>query len=244
MKIVCFGDSLTRGVSFVKGRLRILKANYPTILQELYKNNNHDGSETDVEVLNKGVFNDNSDLLLNRLDKDVMKENPEFVIIGIGGNDCNFQWEEVSKNPNDTFDPIVPLERYIQNVKSIIVHIKKEGITPILLTLPPLDPVRYYENISKTFTSHISNWICKVGGIEHWHGKYNRSVNKIAEELHVMKIDVRTAIKQAGELVDLISDDGIHLTEMGYKVLGTEIYRHMVALIEGNKSNVDKLVST
>jgi ribosomal protein S17E len=39
MKIICFGDSLTRGVSYIKGRMRILKKNYPTILQELFENN-------------------------------------------------------------------------------------------------------------------------------------------------------------------------------------------------------------
>ena len=95
MKIICFGDSLTRGVSSIKGRMRILKKSYPTILQELFENNKEIDTKNNIEVLNKGVFNDNSDLLLARLEKDVIMEKPVFVIIGIGGNDCNFQWEEV-----------------------------------------------------------------------------------------------------------------------------------------------------
>ena len=56
MKIICFGDSLTRGVSVVKGRLRILKDNYPAFLQELFTQK----GEKDITVINKGVFNDNS----------------------------------------------------------------------------------------------------------------------------------------------------------------------------------------
>jgi isoamyl acetate esterase len=239
MKIICFGDSLTRGVSFLKGRLRILKKNYPAVLQELFKNNSGDITGTSVEVLNKGVFNDNSDLLLSRLERDVTAENPDFAIIGIGGNDCNFLWEEVSQNPENEHIASVPLDRYADNLRSMIKKVKNSGITPVLLTLPPLDPVRYYENISSRFSSQISGWICRVGGIEHWHGKYNKSLNKIADELNVLKIDVRSAIKQAGDLADLISADGIHLTERGYRILGEEIYNHLSAFIQTeNRSRV------
>jgi lysophospholipase L1-like esterase len=121
------------------------------------------------------------------------------------------------------------------------MKIKQEGITPVLLTLPPLDPVRYYDNITDKFSTQISNCICKAGGIEHWHGIYNRSLNKVAEELNVFKIDVRSAIKQAGELVDLISSDGIHLTEKGYRVLGAEIYQSMIAIIEAKNTKLSSI---
>ncbi|MFJ7310886.1 SGNH/GDSL hydrolase family protein [Peribacillus frigoritolerans] len=77
MKIVCFGDSLTRGISYVRGCLRIIKENYPNSLAKLTE------SLPFVEVLNKGVFNDNSDLLVSRIEKDVMSENPDIVLIEV-----------------------------------------------------------------------------------------------------------------------------------------------------------------
>lgn len=80
MKIICFGDSITRGVTFMKGRLRILKENYPAFLQDLFSGNKN----TDVTVLNKGVFHDNTDLLLARLDKGIIKKKLDYVIIGVG----------------------------------------------------------------------------------------------------------------------------------------------------------------
>ena len=144
MKIICFGDSLTRGVSVVKNRLRIIKQNYPVFLQELFLQN----IENDVTVINKGVFNDNSDLLMSRLEKDVIDEHPDFAIVEIGGNDCNFKWEEVAEKPWEEHEPIVPMERYLDNLKKIIIDIQEHGITPIISTLPPLDPVRFYKNIS------------------------------------------------------------------------------------------------
>jgi len=221
VKIVCFGDSITRGVSFVKGRLRILKDNYPAFLQGFLDNNSN------IEVVNKGVFNDNSTLLLNRVEKDVISEHPDLVIICVGGNDCNFHWDEVAKNPEADHVPIVPIQTYLQNMKGIVEKIKASGIKPLLLTLPPLDPVRYYRAIAGQYGKSISHWISYVGGIEHWHGLYNRSLSLLIEQLEVLSIDVRTAIKKAGDLKDLISDDGIHLTREGYFVMGKKIYEEL-----------------
>lgn len=231
MKVICFGDSLTRGVSVVKGRLRIIKDNYPSILQDLFSKNN----QNDINVVNKGVFNDNSDLLLSRLEKDVVAEKPNFAIVGIGGNDCNFKWENVAEKPFEQHNAIVPLDRYLDNLKAIIIEIERNNIVPIIPTLPPLDPVRYYKNISEKYSPSISHWISKVGGIEHWQGLYNQSLIKFADGLGIRKVDVRTAIKKAGDLADLISDDGIHLTAKGYNILSKEIYQTLKRVMKNEK---------
>ncbi|KZZ84122.1 SGNH/GDSL hydrolase family protein [Bacillus sp. SJS] len=215
MKIVCFGDSLTRGVTLDKGRLRITKKNYPYYLKEFLK--------PDITVLNKGVFNDSSDLLLRRLQKDVLDENPDFVIIAIGGNDCNFNWNEVVEHPDSEHQATVPVDRYIENVKMMMEKMKKAGIIPIVMTLPPLDPVRYYQYLFQQYGSSIGHWISLKGGMEHWHGMYNDRLMNLADEMQVGKADVRTALRQAGSLQNLISDDGIHLTPAGYRVVGREI---------------------
>ncbi|WP_018664090.1 SGNH/GDSL hydrolase family protein [Heyndrickxia acidiproducens] len=224
MKIICFGDSITRGVTCIRGRLRILKDNYPAALQSCFKHS------SDTEIVNKGVFNDNSDLLVKRLQKDVIQEKPDAVLICIGGNDCNFKWDEVAKHPEEAHIPIVPPDRYIANLKHIVGEIKEKGITPILLTLPPLDPKRYYQSISARFGKSISHWIGLTGGIEHWHGNYNRRLKSLIQQLNVSSIDVRSAIKKAGDLKDLISDDGIHLTAKGYNVMGRKIFKELSAI--------------
>ncbi|WP_455675371.1 SGNH/GDSL hydrolase family protein [Pradoshia sp.] len=234
MKIICFGDSLTRGVTYIKGRLRIVKKNYPAILQELFGQKEQDFNQS-IHVLNKGVFNDDSENLLKRLEKDVLMEKPSIVLIGIGGNDCNFRWAEVAEAPQADHMATVQLDAYIDNVKAIISSLKEEGITPILLALPPLDPVRYYEYTARLYSAKISEWICKVGGIEHWHGMYNRALKKTAEEIGVRLIDIRTAMKKGGDFSDLISDDGIHPTEAGYRVIAHEVYESLLFYIKGNE---------
>ena len=238
MKIICFGDSLTRGVSYVKGRLRILKNNYPVYLQKFMSENQE---MCKAEVVNKGVFNDNSDSLLVRLKKDVIDENPNYVIIGIGGNDCDFPWKEVAEKPNEEHQAKVPLGRYTSNLKELITKLNSNGITPILTTLPPLDPARYYQTISKRFGTEVSEWICKVGGIASWHSMYNRAVKTIAEDMDVFLIDVRNAIKSTGYSKELISEDGIHLTENGYKIMAEEIYRRLATLPKHTLKNLKVL---
>jgi isoamyl acetate esterase len=225
MKIICFGDSLTRGISYVKGRLRILQDNYPNVLSKMTN------PFPQVEILNKGVFNDNSDLLLQRIEKDVLPEQPDFVLINVGGNDCNFRWDEVAENPEKDHLPIVPLDRYLENVSSMVNGFREKHITPFLLTLPPLDPARYYRFIADKYGSSIGHWVSYVGGIEHWHGMYNRKLKQLAEDHHVKLIDVRSYIKASGDLKDLISDDGIHLTSEGYLQMSKVIFSDLVSHI-------------
>ncbi|MFT8321291.1 MAG: GDSL-type esterase/lipase family protein [Bacillus sp. (in: firmicutes)] len=226
MKIVCFGDSLTRGVSFMKGRVRILKDNYPAFLQKFFSANKIE----EMEIINRGVFNDNSALLVERLNKDVISEKPNYVLIGIGGNDCNFKWDEVAKFPEENHEPIVPIADYIDNIKNIILQVKESNIKPILLTLPPLDPVRYYQFIASRYGNTIGHWVSSCGGIEHWHGLYNLQLKKLIQQLNIPSIDVRSALKKAGEWTDFISDDGIHLNSNGYQEMSKIIYQELLLL--------------
>jgi lysophospholipase L1-like esterase len=226
MKIVCFGDSVTRGVTFVGGRLRILKSNYPSLLHKALSRFGQ------AEVINKGIFNDNSDLLVQRLDEDVIHLNPDYVLVEVGGNDCNFKWSEVAKSPYEQHDPIVPFSRYLDNLRDLVLSIRDANAIPILLNLLPLDPVRYYRQLSNIHGPEIAHWIARCGGIEHWHAMYNRGVSSIANALSVGLMDVRTAFKRAADLSILISDDGIHPTEQGYQVMTSAIFDEFQRFVE------------
>ncbi|QSO48284.1 SGNH/GDSL hydrolase family protein [Alicyclobacillus mengziensis] len=217
MRIICFGDSVTRGISYIRGRLRIQKENYPALLQTAF------AVDDDVEVVNKGVFNDNSDLLVLRMEDDVVAARPDYVLIEIGGNDCNFRWGEVASAKDEEHEPIVPLDRYLVNLQKMVERMRQEGATPILMNLLPLDPVRYYNHIYQQHGSNVAHWIACCGGIEHWHGLYNRALVQLVSRLNVLTIDVRTAFKQAADFSVLLSDDGIHPTVAGYRVMAKTV---------------------
>lgn len=211
LKIICFGDSVTRGITFIHGRFKIVHNNYPALLQK--KLGDQD------KVINKGVFNDNSDLLIKRLEKDVLQLKPDLVLIHIGGNDCNFRWDQVALLPEEEHVPIVPLARYLDNVKMIVDRIKSSGAMPVLLSLLPLDPVRYYRSLMEHYSQSIGHWVSYCGGIEHWHGMYNRSLKELAEKFRLPLVDLRSAFKTKGDFSKLINEDGLHPTAAGYEAM-------------------------
>lgn len=219
MKIVCFGDSVTRGISYINGRLRIVRENYPARLKKLLS------QVSALEVVNKGVFNDNTDSLLQRLDHDVLQEVPDVVIIGAGGNDCNFRWDEVAKAPNESHSPMVELNRYLQNMKELAQRIHDVGALPVYLDLAPLDPVRYYSFLAGLHGNNIAHWIAQCGGIEYWHTQYSNALQKMIQSLNFPLISVRDSFAQSSVLLQLISDDGIHPTKLGYQLMSETIYQ-------------------
>ncbi|WAH36237.1 SGNH/GDSL hydrolase family protein [Alicyclobacillus dauci] len=220
MRIVCAGDSLTRGVSFIRGRLRIVRDNYPNLLQTRLQTAAYDG----VEVKNCGAFNDNSGSLLNRLQKDVFAEHPDIVLIEIGANDCDFRWNEVAEAPDVEHVPYVPLDRYVSNLKHIVKGVHSIGAKPIVLTLLPLDPVRYYHHLSVRFGKQIAHWIARCGGIEYWHNQYDKALRGCLDDLHIDRIDVRAHDGQVATWRTMLSDDGIHLTSTGYQYLSRMVF--------------------
>nr|WP_321402183.1 arylesterase [uncultured Desulfobacter sp.] len=70
-RVVCFGDSLTRGVGAGKGN------DYPARLAEM----------TGLEIINSGVSGDTTASGLARLEEDVLDYEPDVVLITLGGND-------------------------------------------------------------------------------------------------------------------------------------------------------------
>ncbi len=77
--IVCFGDSLTSGTGATSGM------DYPSQLAKMLGK----------PVINKGIPGDTTTSALRRLDRDVLSQNPDIVLITLGGNDLK---NGVSKN--------------------------------------------------------------------------------------------------------------------------------------------------
>jgi acyl-CoA thioesterase-1 len=75
--LVCLGDSLTAGYgASIPGEDDPSKS-YPAFL----------GNRITIPVINAGVSGDTTSDALDRLDRDVLSENPRIVIIEFGGND-------------------------------------------------------------------------------------------------------------------------------------------------------------
>lgn len=157
-------------------------------------------------------------LLRSRLEKGM---TCDAVIMDYGGNDCDFKWQQISDDPTAIHMPNTPLDVFEISYKRIIALLKERGITPILTTLPPIDPQKYFNWFcaDKLNRENILSWLGGVNTIYRYQENYSRAIEKIAKEAEVDCIDLRGAFLSCRRIDDLLCEDGIHPNTNGQKVI-------------------------
>ena len=218
-KIICLGDSITKGKVWNEDERRpyITDNSYPGILKKLLN--------SDVE--NEGICDINTDVMLKHLGNEIKFDEGSSVIIEMGGNDCNPKWKEIKRDPDGIHDAIVPLGRFKENMVKIINIIKGYGAAPILSTLPPLDADRYFSLLRKVFGMDIKRWIDREGGIYKWQEKYSDAVGAIARKMSIPLIDIRSSFLNTADYKKYMSYDGVHPNEQGYTQIANECCRRI-----------------
>src|SRR5665648_70883 len=91
-KFMVSGDSISKGVIFdeEKSKYVILEGNYINLLK----------SKFNGIIQNTARFGNTIIKGVSKLKDDVLRHNPDIVLLEYGGNDCDFNWNEVSNNPN------------------------------------------------------------------------------------------------------------------------------------------------
>lgn len=217
-KIIISGDSISKGVVYdeVKSKYIVLEDNYVDLLQDKIKGIVHNTSQFGSTII-KGI---------NKLKRNVFKENPDIVIIEYGGNDCDYNWDEVAQNPDADHVPRTDFKIFESYLKETIELLKNNKIIPVLMTLPPLNADKYFEWVSKNSPlakSNILKWLGSVNKIYWWQERYNSAIIKIAQETHTKWIDIRGAFLQYPDFTKLLCMDGIHPNKEGHKVIADKI---------------------
>ncbi|EAC7892567.1 SGNH/GDSL hydrolase family protein, partial [Listeria monocytogenes] len=182
-----WGDSIMKGVLFnpEKNRYTLLKNNCIKRASEklglTFQNHSTMG-----RTITKG-----HEILTKDLAKDATND---IAIIEFGGNDCDFNWTEVSENPTAEHIPSTPLNIFETQLLEMIARLKKLDIKPILMTLPPLHAKRYFEFITRNGLNK-DNILQFLGGdvemIYRWQERYSNTISRIAAETGSHIIDVR-----------------------------------------------------
>lgn len=213
-RILILGDSVMKGVIFdqILKRYRLLKESVVSLFMK----------ETRLDVTNCALFGatikKGEQQLLRR--KDTL-DTYTHALLEFGGNDCDFNWREIAENPEGVHLPNTPVTDFIARYEQLIDDLRKNGVTPILMTLPPLDPDRFFETISAGLNKeNILKWL---GGHKdatyRWHESYSLAVIDLARRKEVPVIDVRSAFLVRTDYRDLICDDGMHPNEKGHRVI-------------------------
>ena len=223
-KVVLFGDSISRGVVYDedKHKYTLLKDDYSTLLKDKLK----------IELYNASRFGNTIVRGISKLSKDVLNNKPDIVLIEFGGNDCDFDWDAIADNPDKTYYPKTDFEIFKKTLKNLLQNLKDNSITPVLMSLPPIDCDRYLKWVSKyneKSENNILKWLGSVSKIYWWQEKYNSAILSIADETGTRCIDTRSAFLMQPDYKKFICVDGIHPNEEGHKIIANKIYNYITA---------------
>lgn len=209
-----WGDSLLQGVVLDEnqGKYSIIEDNCAVTLAK----------RIGVTIRNNSRFGCTAPKGLRSLSR-ALESDAEFsaAIIEFGGNDCDYKWEEVAAAPDSVHIPRTTLEEFTACYTDMVTALKAKNITPVLVTLPPLDAERYFDWITRGGLSReaILHWLGDVQHIYRWHERYSNAVSAMARKLSCNLVDVRDAFLSVKDYQKYLCADGIHPNRDGHKLM-------------------------
>lgn len=145
----------------------------------------------------------------------------ELALVEFGGNDSDFKWSEISMEPDKEHLPLTSMADFKQNIAAMTEELRAQGVQPIMMTLPPIEPNRYLDFVSRNGNSreNILKWLGYVEKIYETHKSYSDAVAEIAQERMVPLVDVRSAFPSGDALGEYMCIDGVHPDKKGYQLI-------------------------
>ena len=211
--IEVFGDSILKGVQVNPEDLR-------------YKiDNNIDidaiSKKHSLNIFNRSKFGCTIGMGIEMIERWLGRGGScDTIVMDFGGNDCDFNWKEISERPNDEHQPKTPLAVFTDTYHRLIEMLKSRDILPILSTLPPISPQKFFDwfcgNLNKV---NVLKWLGDINSIYRYQEKYSRAVEDIAREHNVPLVDLRGEFLKSRRLEHLLCIDGTHPNTEGQKTI-------------------------
>lgn len=188
-KVAVYGDSISHGGGHLSFGPADLAYSYESYL--------------DFPSINLSQSGDTSVAMVMRFEKDVLPFSPDYLLI-LGGT--------------NSLRAGVPAADVISDLKEIQRKCREHGITPILMTLPPINP----ENIQKAFNEPT---------YEGWKASFDEVNAFIRGEVH---IDTAAPFEEMEELPTWLALDGIHGDWNMKRMMAEVINREFPKVVAGD----------
>lgn len=227
MKLVALGDSIIKGVLVQSEGERSRYSLADKSIVECC------AEKLGGESLNLGKMGctiEAGERILNRyLDK---MSGAQYVLLEYGGNDSDYNWQEIAEAPEKEHFPRTRLEVFEQVYERVINKIKEMGAIPLVLSLPPMDAERYFAFFSQKwedgFRANVMRWLGgSTNTIMSGHELYNLATMRIAQRTGVQWIDVTSGLLKGHNFRAYLCDDGIHPNERGQRVIAEAVLQSL-----------------
>ena len=196
-RIVALGDSTTNCV----GRSDVTEG---TAWRSLVQGALAERLGEAVEVIDAGVNADVAPLVAERLDRDVLAHEPDWVTVMLGTNDAGY-----FRPPDGVADtPRVAIEEFERRMRAIIARIRDAGAGVVLCTSVPMS-AHYWLRELPAYVENGLNYLVEA---------YAAVTRTLATELGLPLAEVYEGFQQHPQRDDLIPD-GIHPDPRGQRLI-------------------------
>ncbi len=209
MKVTVYGDSILKGVRLEDGRY-VVDREWERRLGERFG----------ADIRNRSRFGCTirKALTVIRHDCGAEPEGGGLALLEFGGNDCDYRWEEIARDPEGSFRCNTPPEEFYREYGEAVDCLRRSGRTPVVLNLPPIHSEKYLGFLCRNGLSreNILRWLGDVEAISRWQEQYSAMTERLAREKGAPLIDLRGAFPAGGDaLAELTCADGIHPSRAG-----------------------------
>ena len=210
-KIKIYGDSILKGVMFNEelNRYKLFGYRFENLLEN--------GIEVENNCKMGATIEQGLEIMQDTLgdcDEDTL------VLLEYGGNDCNYNWAEVSENPSGDFNPNTPADKFQQIYKKMIEFARSKGARVVVCNLVPIDSERFMEWVSRGLSyKNIMDWMGEVNRIARWQEYYSHLAERIAAAMKCPVLDLRSDFLVTRNLKNMIGVDGIHPSAEGHSLI-------------------------
>ncbi len=194
-KVIFFGDSITQMGAGPGGYLRLME----TTLQK-------EAVADQYEFIGAGISGNKVTDLYLRLEEDVLKQNPEIVVIYIGINDI---WHKRLNGSGTEF------VKYAQFYEAIVKKLQAAGIKIVVCTPSVIGERKDMSNEQDGELNMYSNWL-----------RYYAKTNQIpCVDLRTSFVNYLIANNPNNEEKGFLTSDRVHLNAAGNQFVAEEIWK-------------------
>ena len=209
-KLILFGDSIMKGVTFNGSGYHLCPDHdLPQLAAR--------GIEIENHTKMGATIGDG----LRAMDKYLTScDSQTTVLLGYGGNDCDYDWKAISADPDGEHLPHTPSERFIDGYCTAIRKARQAGARVAMTSLPPLEQSRYFSFITKGLSAeNILRWLGDTDHLYRWQEYYNDMVTQLSRAFGCRLVDLRAEFLKSRVFPSLIGADGIHPTQAGHDLI-------------------------